>query len=132
MLGVVAGAGALPLMVARGMRAEGARVCAVGLRGHFDAELPGLCDVFEVAGVFRIGRWVSVFHRHGVKQAVMVGGVRKSRMHDPLRLVRQMPDWRAARLWYRRLRRDRRSATVLKALADELGACGLELVDSTR
>ena len=98
MLGVIAGGGALPLMVARGMKAAGAQVCAVGLRDHFDAELPGLCDVFEVAGVYRIGRWISVFRRHGVKQAVIAGRVAKTRMHDKLRLVRQMPDWRALRL----------------------------------
>ena len=132
MLGLIAGQGTLPVMVAQGMRAAGHRVCGVGLRDHFEAELPGLCDAFAVAGVYRLGRWISLLRRHGVGQAVIAGRVAKTRMHDPLRVVRQVPDWRAARLWYRRLRRDRRSATLLSALADELAACGIELIDSTR
>ena len=61
----------------------------------------------------------------------MVGRVSKKRMHDPLRVVRQLPDWRAARLWYRRLRHDRRSPALLAALADELADNGIHLIDST-
>jgi DUF1009 family protein len=61
----------------------------------------------------------------------MVGRVSKGRMHDPLRLLRQLPDWRAALLWYRRIRHDHRSATVLTALAEELATHGVRLIDST-
>lgn len=61
----------------------------------------------------------------------MVGGVRKARMHDPLRVFRHLPDLRAAWLWYRRLRHDRRNHAVLAAVADELAACGVPLMDST-
>ena len=41
------------------------------------------------------------------------GRVAKTRMHDPLKLLRNLPDWRAINLWYRRLRHDHRTATVL-------------------
>ncbi len=61
----------------------------------------------------------------------MVGAVAKTRMHDPLKLVRQLPDWRAVRLWYRRLRHDRRTPALLAAVADELANCGITLIDST-
>lgn len=62
----------------------------------------------------------------------MVGRVRKARMYDPLRLVRQMPDWRAAWLWYRVLRHDKRNQTLLTAVADELQRGGVTLIDTTR
>ena len=114
MLGVIAGQGALPLMVARGMKATGARVCVVGLRDHFDAPLQEMCDAFEVAGVFRIGRWISIFRRHGVKQAVIAGRVAKTRLHDPLRRVRQVPAWRAPRLWSRRPPRPPRTVGIAR------------------
>ena len=52
-------------------------------------------------------------------------------MHDPFRLLRMMPDVRGLRLWYRRLRYDRRDATVLAAIADELQLEGVTLIDST-
>jgi DUF1009 family protein len=130
-LGLIAGQGRLPILVAQGMKAAGARVCGVGLRDHYDAVLADVCDHFVVAGVYRLGRWISILRKHGVEQAVMAGRVSKARMHDPLRLFRQMPDWRVAKLWYRRLSEDRRSAAVLGVVADELKANGITLIDST-
>ncbi len=63
---------------------------------------------------------------------MMVGVVQKTRMYDPLVAVRSLPDLRAIRLWYRVLRHDRRSQTLLTALADELSSNGIELIDTTR
>ena len=130
-LGLIAGQGRLPLLVARGMRNAGARVCCVGLREQYDLQLPHLCDEFSAVGLVRIGAWIRFFRRRNVTEAVMIGGVTKTRMHDRWRLFRQIPDWRAAMLWYRHLRRDRRNATVLRALADELARNGITLIDST-
>ena len=130
-LGLIAGQGRLPLLVARGMRSAGARVCCVGLREQYDLQLPHLCDEFSAVGLVRIGAWIRFFRRRNVKDVVMIGGVTKTRMHDRWRLFRQIPDWRAAMLWYRHLRHDRRNATVLRAVADELARNGITLIDST-
>ncbi|MSR34482.1 MAG: LpxI family protein [Phycisphaerales bacterium] len=130
-LGLIAGNGQLPLLVARGAKAAGRRVVAVGLRDQFDLALPALCDEFSQAGWLRIGKWIRLLRRAGVHDAVMVGGVSKQRMHDPFKLIRQLPDLRALRLWYRRLRHDRRNAAVLAAVADELASSGVTLMDST-
>ena len=130
-LGLIAGSGELPILVAKGARAAGRSVVCVGIHGAFDARLPALCDRFDTAGLVQIGRWVRLLRRGGACQAVMVGGVRKTRMHDPWKLFRQVPDLRAAWLWYRRLRHDRRNHAVLAAVADELAACGVPLMDST-
>jgi DUF1009 family protein len=130
-MGLIAGQGRLPLLVARGMKQSGARVCCVGLRDQYDLQLPSLCDSFGDVGLVRIGRWIKLFRSWNVTQAVMVGGVSKKRMHDRWRIFRQIPDWRAMRLWYRHLRHDRRNATVLAAVADELQRNGITLIDST-
>ena len=130
-LGLIAGQGRLPIIVARGMKAAGATICCVGLRDQYDAQLPGACDLFRRAGIVQIGRWIRILRRAGVDRAVMVGRVEKARMHDPLRLIRQMPDWRAVNIWYRHLRHDRRNAALLAAVADELAANGITLIDST-
>ena len=130
-LGLIAGGGRLPVLVAQGMRAAGARVCGIGLRDHYDPALREQCDHFVVMGFLRLGRWIKYLRRHGIRQTVLVGRVSKARMHQPLRLIRQIPDWRAMRVWYRRLGDDRRNTTVLKALADELRDNGITLIDST-
>jgi UDP-2,3-diacylglucosamine hydrolase len=131
-IGLIAGGGRLPLLEAAGIRAAGRRVVCVGFSGQYDNDLPGLCDEFSPAGLARPGRWARLLKRWGASEAVMVGVVSKTRMYDPLAAVRSLPDLRAIRLWYRVLRHDRRSQTLLTALADELSGNGIELIDTTR
>lgn len=131
-IGLIAGGGRLPVLEAEGIRASGRRVVCVALGEGHDADLPGLCDTFSRAGVMRPSRWVKLFKRWGAREAVMVGVVRKTRMYDPMGVVRTLPDLWALRLWYGVLRHDRRSQTVLGALADLLNTHGVELIDTTR
>lgn len=131
-IGLIAGQGRLPVLEAGGMRAAGRQVMCVGLAGQFDPALVGECDVLKSAGVVQLGRWIRLFRRWGVSEAVMAGGVRKARIYQPMRLFRQLPDWRAAKLWYRVLRSDRRDQTLLDAVAGELAASGISLLDSTQ
>ncbi|MEM6458783.1 MAG: UDP-2,3-diacylglucosamine diphosphatase LpxI [Planctomycetota bacterium] len=133
-LGLIAGNGRLPLYTARAMRDAGRRVVAVGLAGQYRDDLPPLCDTFRGVGVLRVGRWARALRRQGVSDAVMIGGVNKSRlMYMPMarRLLTMCPDWTTARLWYRVLRHDRRSQTVMTAIADALADAGVRLMDST-
>jgi hypothetical protein len=62
----------------------------------------------------------------------MVGRVSKKRIYTPWRIVKYLPDWRAFRIWYWRLRnKDKRNDTILNAIADELASGGIFLEDST-
>ncbi len=45
-LGLIAGAGRLPILIARGARAAGRPLVVVGLRGFADASLAELADHF--------------------------------------------------------------------------------------
>ncbi|MEM6333781.1 MAG: UDP-2,3-diacylglucosamine diphosphatase LpxI [Planctomycetota bacterium] len=131
-LGLIAGNGALPALVARGAVASGRPVVCVGLAGQADdAALRGVCDRYRRVGLIRLGQWARVLRGYGAQEAVMIGGVRKARVYDPLTLWRQVPDWRAARLWFRKLRHDRRDQAILGAVADELDTLGIALIDST-
>ncbi|MCH2135033.1 MAG: UDP-2,3-diacylglucosamine diphosphatase LpxI [Phycisphaerales bacterium] len=130
-IGLIAGEGALPLLVAKGMRRRGHRVVCVAFRGHAHEALEASCDQFAQVSLYRPGGWIRRLRRWGAHEAVMVGRVAKTRMHDRWRLVRDLPDWRAIRLWYRRLRHDRRDRAVLAAVAEELERGGVSLIDST-
>lgn len=130
-IGLIAGNGRLPILTARGVAAAGRRVACVGLKDQFDSDLPQYCDIFATAGIIRIGRWIRLLRRAGARQIVMVGGVRKARIYEPMRMWRQLPDMRAAKLWYRVLRHDRRDQNILTAVADELEHAGLTMIDST-
>ncbi|MEO1583378.1 MAG: UDP-2,3-diacylglucosamine diphosphatase LpxI [Planctomycetota bacterium] len=131
-VGLIAAGGRLPVLVAEGLRERGHPVHGLGLSGLYERELPMLCDSFRTIGLFRMGTWGPTLRRLGVGHAIMVGKVDKAQlMHDPLKLVRHIPDLRTVRVWYRELRHDRRSYAVLKAIADELDRSGVALIDST-
>lgn len=131
-IGLIAGGGRLPILVAEGLRAGGHPVHGLGLMGQYDAELPGLCNSFRDVGLLRVGSWGRALNRIGVRHAVMVGRVDKAKiMHDPLRLIRNVPDVRTVVAWFKHLRHDRRSSAVLAAVAEELERRGVSLIDST-
>ncbi|MFK7960493.1 MAG: LpxI family protein [Phycisphaerales bacterium] len=130
-IGLIAGHGQLPILVARGMQAAGYSVHAAGLRGEFAPELAEACTELTPVGIARMGSWIRVMRRAGVSEAVMVGGVAKRRAHARFRVIRLIPDVRSALIWYRRLRHDRRNAALLAAVADEMASAGITLIDST-
>lgn len=131
-IGLIAGGGRLPVLIARNLRAAGHEVHGLGLCGQFDAELPRLCTTFREVPLLRIGTWCAVLKRHSVHHAIMVGKVDKAElMHDPWRLVRNIPDTTTLRGWYRHLRHDRRSHAILAAIGEELDRNGICLMDST-
>lgn len=130
-VGLIAGGGRLPIIVARGLRAQGHPVHAVGFAGMWDPELKPLCESFREVGLFRIASWPRILRRHGCRHAIMVGKVDKARlMHDPLKLLRHIPDITTLRAWSR-VRHDRRSHALLAAIAEELDRKGVSLMDST-
>ncbi len=132
-LGLIAGRGRLPFMVADGARRAGLRVICVGLRDSAEPELAEHVDQFHWVGVARPGAWIRKLRAAGVSRAIMVGSVRKSNIYTPLRILRYLPDWRAVRVWYGRLRgRDKRNDTLLAALADELASGGVILENSVQ
>ena len=129
-VGVIAGAGRFPFMVADGAKRAGCRVVVVGLRGLADPDLANRVDSFHWAGLARMGSWIRIFARAGVTRAVMAGYVHKQVMYGRFRLLRLWPDWISFRLWYFHLR-DKRNDSVLGAVADVLQSRGVTLENAT-
>ncbi len=92
-------------------------------------ELRPLCDQFSIVGLLRINQWIRRLKREGCTEAVMVGRVGKGEMYERFHLFRYVPDWRTARIWLMRVKHDKRTATLLRAVADELAAGGINLID---
>ena len=131
-LGLIAGGGRLPFLIADGARAAGLKIICVGLVDYAEPELAGHVDVFFSGAIARPAGWMRKLRRHGAVEAVMAGHVAKKRIYTPWRIIRYMPDWRALRIWYWRLRgKDKRNDTVLCAIADELASGHIYLESST-
>ena len=130
-LGLIAGEGVFPLLVARGAKAAGRTVVCAALSGCATPELREECDRFTWVGIPRLGSWARVLRSAGCTEAIMVGRVTKTRMYDRWRYFRYIPDLLTAKLWLTRLRHDRTPQAMLSAIADTLQSRGITLIDST-
>jgi hypothetical protein len=131
-LGLIAGEGRLPFLVAGGARRAGLKVVCVGLAEAAEKTLAGEVDVFYSVALARPGAWIRKLRKHGVTRTIMVGRVPKPRLHTPWRIMRYLPDWRAFRIYYWRLRtKTKLNDSLLSAVADELAAGGIILENST-
>ena len=125
-LGIIAGLGRFPFLVADGARQSGHSVTIIGLRGFADAALSRHADRFYWAGLARLGRWIRILKASGVKSVILAGAVKKSQMYGRFRLLKTLPDLTSVRLWFFRLR-DKRNDSVLSAVADEFARHGITM-----
>jgi DUF1009 family protein len=131
-LGLIAGEGRLPFLIAGSAKQSGLRVICVGLENTAEPGLADEVDVFYKVGLARPGAWIRKLRKHGVSKAVMAGRVDKSKLFTPHRILRYLPDWRAFRIYYWRLRgKDKLTDSLLSAIADELATGGIVLENST-
>jgi DUF1009 family protein len=130
-LGLIAGEGRLPFLVAAGAKQAGLRVICVGLAETADRNLADKVDVFYRAAIARPGGWIRRLRKHRVTRTIMVGRVSKGRLFTPWRIVQYLPDWRAFRIYYWRLRgKNTQPDSLLCAVADELASGGIVLENS--
>ncbi len=130
-LGLIAGAGQFPVLVAKGAQREGLRVVTVGLAGLASPELREISDKYYSSGLVRLGRWIRIFRREHATEAIMAGSVRKADMYGRFRLLRYLPDLSSMRVWYIRAR-DKRNDSILGAAADFMAEKGIPLSDCVR
>lgn len=124
-IGLLAGSGRFPILFAEAMRRQGRPVATVGIRYEASDELIGLSQRFEHVGLTKLGRMIRTFQRWGVHEVVMAGKVTKSVMYTPMRIVRLMPDFRMLRMWYGRLRHDKKDDSILLGVIAEFERDGL-------
>lgn len=130
-LGLIAGEGIFPLLVARGARASGRKVVCTAFAGHAWPELRHECDEFHWVGILRLNQWIKHLRRAGCTDAIMVGRVEKTGIYDRWRYFRYIPDLRTLWLMLRIVRRDKRANTILMSLVEEIESAGIKLMDST-
>jgi len=131
-LGLIAGEGVFPLLVAQGARSTGRKVACVAFAGIAWPELRRECDRFSWVGVARMGQWIRLLKAAGCREAILVGRVRKSELYNRWRWLQYIPDLRTIRLVLGELRSDKRDHQLLLVVARELASEGITLIDSTR
>lgn len=123
-LGIIAGSGVYPLLLADAARAAGIkRIVAVAFSGETDPALGQRVDEIQFIRVGQLGKLLSYFKASGVRSAIMAGQI------APQNLFHLMPDVRALVLLAKL--KHRNAESIFSAIADELAAIGVTLLPAT-
>src|SRR4051812_26914742 len=98
-VGLVAGWGRYPLVVAEALRAQGVPTYCLGVRNHADPALEELCTDLRWVGLAKIGAAIRYFRESGVERATMAGKIHKHLLFERWAWIKHLPDWRAAKLF---------------------------------
>lgn len=121
-IGIIAGRGQFPVLVAREAKAAGKRVVMCGFHGHTDPSIAAEADIFLMLHLGQFGRVVDFFVEQKAIDVCFAGGINKPRALD-LR-----PDWRAGRVLFRL--RGKGDNAILHAVIEELEHDGLHVVQA--
>jgi len=123
--GLIAGNGRFPFLVLEGARAEGVEMAVVAIKEETDPQIETMAQVVEWISVGHLNKLIKFFTRHEVSHAIMAGQVK----HVQIFKLNALPDLRMARMLARLKRRN--TDALIGAVADELEAEGIKLIDST-
>jgi DUF1009 family protein len=133
-IGILAGWGRYPVVVAEAIRRRGGRTAILAIRDHADEALEPLADVHGHVGVAEIGTAVEFFRRAGARRATMAGKIHKSKIFARGAWIRHLPDWTGlATFWphFVSRRRDNRDDSLLGAIVSAFDAAGVTICPAT-
>lgn len=122
-LGIVAGKGQFPVLVARNAREKGMRVAMVGFHGHTDPALAKEADAFAMLHLGQIGKLIDFMHAHNVKNMCFAGAISKPKALD----VR--PDMKAMKILFSL--RGKGDDALLRGVADALARENLNVISAS-
>jgi DUF1009 family protein len=125
-IGLIAGWGRLPVVIAEKARKMGVPLVCVGIRGMADrAALEPLVHRFYWTRLAAMGRPIRCFKREGVRRWAMAGKVHKVSLFRPFRWLTLLPDWRMIRFYFFRPRRDNGDDSLNLGIIHEFARDGL-------
>jgi UDP-2,3-diacylglucosamine hydrolase len=134
-IGLVAGWGRFPLVVAQSLKEQGFEVHCVGLKGHVDSAIQDFCDSFVSSGVARIGAHIRYFQRRGITQATLAGKVFKDKLlFGPYGWLSLVPDLRTIRAFFPMFvlgKKNRNDDTLLTVVVQEYARSGITMAPAT-
>jgi len=123
-LGIIAGSGVYPLLLADSARIAGVkRVVVAAFTDETSSEITNRADEIEWMRVGQLGKLLSFFRGANVRQAIMAGQI------APANLFNLRPDFKAMFLLARL--KERNAESIFGAIADQLAASGVELLPAT-
>jgi hypothetical protein len=123
-IGLIAGNGNFPLLIAKAAQQEGKKVIAVAHLGETRPELESLVQKIFWIRLGEFGKLIRTLKKEGVKEVLMAGGVDKKKMFSKIH-----PDLKGLLIMAKM--GHRRDDFVLRTVATELEKDGLKVYPST-
>jgi DUF1009 family protein len=122
-IGLIAGNGRFPFLVAEEIRKRGDSVALLALKEETDPAIESLADYCEWISVGQFQKLIDFFHSNKASTAIMAGQVKHARLFDGLSL-----DWRAIKLMGKLV--NKKTDSILGAVCRELETEGITLLPS--
>lgn len=123
-LGIIAGGGQFPLLVAGAAKKLGIHVVAVAHLGETDESLADIAQETEWIRLGQLGQLIKLLRKRGVSRAIMAGTIKKRRMFENIR-----PDIKGLSLISKLA--VFHDDDILSAVSKEFSKEGIEIVSST-
>ncbi len=123
-IGLIAGGGQFPLIFSKKAKEKGFSVFAAAYLGEADASLKDCVTAIEWMHLGQLNRLIRFLKKNSVRQAVMIGSVKKTRMFKDIR-----PDIKAISLITRL--KNSHDDNILRAFSDLLAKEGIIIRPST-
>ncbi len=124
-LGLIAGNGKFPILLAREAKSKNIKIIAAAIKGDTSFLICPLVDRILWVGPGELQKLFDYFKTHGVQKIIMAGQVNPENLFDE----RLKMDSEFQKLFS--ALKDRKADTIFGAVADKLKSEGLELIDST-
>ncbi len=121
-LGIIAGSGRFPFLVAEGAAQQGYRVVVCGIEHNADAALESACDAFIMLNVGKFGALIDFFKKNKVQDVCMAGAV------DKPKAMNFTPDLRAAGLLLKLMQQSKGDDAILRVITEELTKEGFTVI----
>ena len=120
-IGLVAGNGSLPLLLASSIQGHGYPVVAIGHRGATRRELKGRVNTFHWVNIGELGKIIDFLKGEGIEKAILAGGIPKTHFFSKVK-----PDARAIQVLIRL--KDKEDDAILRAIAEEIESEGIRVI----
>jgi len=99
-IGLGAGWGRYPIVVAKALKRQGHPVYCLGIKDHTDPVLREICDDFHEVGLAKLGAAIRYFRRNDIQYATMAGKIHKVAIFQRFAWLKHLPDWRFCRTFF--------------------------------
>ncbi|MBF0329545.1 MAG: UDP-2,3-diacylglucosamine diphosphatase LpxI [Nitrospirae bacterium] len=123
-IGIIAGTGELPVIIARDAQERGYSVVTVALEGLASEAMNQVSNHISWVNVGKLGDLIETLTKAKVTQAILAGKVPKSLIYKS----KVIPDFRAVKLLFSL--KDKSDDSILNAITDELEKEGVSIIDT--